>query len=432
MKKNGFTIVELVIVIAVIAVLAAVMIPTFSGIVEKANISSDTQLVRNMNIILAAECAGGSAPEDVSEVTDILGKNGIESFAPKTNGYSFYWIRSENVIVLANGEGTAVYPEENADEVFNSANWFALSSPEEATVTSAPETTEVPDHEPQIFNVTVRQSGASVTIPFEIPETATEGQPFHLELTIPVEMQDRHLIEKLTANMTDGDTQHRFVARSELGEITGQDSPFLRDETAVLDIPCVTGDISINITIREYTIITLRGDHFREGKNTFRVLEYDKTKKLYIDDSIIQDMILEEGYRIKSAKGTQNGRDLGELYDPQKNCIKSSAVLLNSDIEIELEVEELAYTVEIIIQNDGNERGRSLQTVYYPYRCSLDLNSILNNRKVEILHTGYDPESVYTDEESRPIFDYNKETNIITLSSIKRSFKLICTVALEE
>ena len=40
MNKKGFTIVELVIVIAVIAILAGVMIPTFSGIVEKAEMSN--------------------------------------------------------------------------------------------------------------------------------------------------------------------------------------------------------------------------------------------------------------------------------------------------------------------------------------------------------------------------------------------------------
>jgi prepilin-type N-terminal cleavage/methylation domain-containing protein len=37
MNKKGFTIVELVIVIAVIAILSAVLIPTFSGVVEDAN-----------------------------------------------------------------------------------------------------------------------------------------------------------------------------------------------------------------------------------------------------------------------------------------------------------------------------------------------------------------------------------------------------------
>ena len=42
-KKRGFTIVELVIVIAVIAILAAVLIPTFSGVVQKAKDSAALQ-----------------------------------------------------------------------------------------------------------------------------------------------------------------------------------------------------------------------------------------------------------------------------------------------------------------------------------------------------------------------------------------------------
>ena len=46
-NKKGFTIVELVIVIAVIAILAAVLIPTFSNVVEKANESKALQEVRN-------------------------------------------------------------------------------------------------------------------------------------------------------------------------------------------------------------------------------------------------------------------------------------------------------------------------------------------------------------------------------------------------
>lgn len=42
-NKKGFTIVELVIVIAVIAILAGVLIPTFAGIVDKANKSAAQQ-----------------------------------------------------------------------------------------------------------------------------------------------------------------------------------------------------------------------------------------------------------------------------------------------------------------------------------------------------------------------------------------------------
>ncbi|MGN0782734.1 MAG: prepilin-type N-terminal cleavage/methylation domain-containing protein [Christensenellales bacterium] len=58
MKKNnkkGFTIVELVIVIAVIAILAAVLIPTFSSIIKKAKVNNDIQLVRNLNTALATD-----------------------------------------------------------------------------------------------------------------------------------------------------------------------------------------------------------------------------------------------------------------------------------------------------------------------------------------------------------------------------------------
>ena len=45
MNKKGFTIVELVIVIAVIAILAGVMIPTFVGIITTANESGAMQKV---------------------------------------------------------------------------------------------------------------------------------------------------------------------------------------------------------------------------------------------------------------------------------------------------------------------------------------------------------------------------------------------------
>jgi prepilin-type N-terminal cleavage/methylation domain-containing protein len=48
MNKKGFTIVELAIVIAVIAILAAVLIPAFSGVIEKANQSAAMQYAASL------------------------------------------------------------------------------------------------------------------------------------------------------------------------------------------------------------------------------------------------------------------------------------------------------------------------------------------------------------------------------------------------
>ena len=74
LKRKGFTIVELVIVIAVIAVLAAVLIPTFSNLIKKANESVDIQLVRNMNVILEQDEALNGKPADTDKVKEILEK----------------------------------------------------------------------------------------------------------------------------------------------------------------------------------------------------------------------------------------------------------------------------------------------------------------------------------------------------------------------
>ena len=57
LNKKGFTIVELVIVIAVIAILAAVLIPTFSGVIQEANASSAQQGAANIYKLYLADKA---------------------------------------------------------------------------------------------------------------------------------------------------------------------------------------------------------------------------------------------------------------------------------------------------------------------------------------------------------------------------------------
>lgn len=65
-RKKGFTMVELVIVIAVIAILAAILIPTFTNLIRKANEASALANARNAaNLLLANLLKGGENAADL-------------------------------------------------------------------------------------------------------------------------------------------------------------------------------------------------------------------------------------------------------------------------------------------------------------------------------------------------------------------------------
>jgi len=54
-RKKGFTVVELVIVIAVIGILSAILIPTFAGLINKANAQQKQLDIRNAYVAYASD-----------------------------------------------------------------------------------------------------------------------------------------------------------------------------------------------------------------------------------------------------------------------------------------------------------------------------------------------------------------------------------------
>ena len=135
-NKKGFTIVELVIVIAVIAILAAVLIPNISRLVKKANQSADIQLVRNMNTALQID---GAATKTYTTMHDALE-------AVKEAGYDVEKISksdADNVILwdsvnqcfalLVDGKNEPVYyPETNKKTVAQYQLWRVVDNKEAA------------------------------------------------------------------------------------------------------------------------------------------------------------------------------------------------------------------------------------------------------------------------------------------------------------
>ena len=113
-KKKGFTIIELVVVVAVIAILAAVLIPTFSGIIKKAKLNADEQTVANMNKYVAAADA---EKEFVfaADAVNALYANGFNmgKFETFSKGYHYAYDFEDNKFYLLNEEDKAVFPNDD-------------------------------------------------------------------------------------------------------------------------------------------------------------------------------------------------------------------------------------------------------------------------------------------------------------------------------
>ena len=116
-KRKGFTIVELVIVIAVIAILSAVLIPTISNLVKKANLAADEQAIVNMNK-LAAMGNAEDAYDYASDVVETLYSYGFNEgkLVTYSSGYHYAYDFEKNQFYLLDDDDNAIYPHDQVDE----------------------------------------------------------------------------------------------------------------------------------------------------------------------------------------------------------------------------------------------------------------------------------------------------------------------------
>lgn len=194
-KKRGFTIIELVIVIAVIAILAGVLIPTFVSVIKKANVSSDTALVRNINEALAAEDVTDK-PTTMNQALKVAKEYGfsVEKLTPRSSG-EIVWNSTSNRFALVE-DGKVVYSA-NGEQIPNDAtvwkiaheakgldakysNYLAYEVAAETTLTvtsglDVGENTGVNVTYNGTQNVTIRTNGGTLEINAENSEVAHYG-----------------------------------------------------------------------------------------------------------------------------------------------------------------------------------------------------------------------------------------------------------------
>ena len=128
--KKAFTITELVIVIAVIAILAAVLIPTFTTLIDRANRSSDESAVYNMNLILSSDEAMNGKPENVSQAMDILSEAGMDAreYRALAKNHAFFYNLEENRVMYIDTTTYEIsYPEKYAGTNYaDLVGWYNL------------------------------------------------------------------------------------------------------------------------------------------------------------------------------------------------------------------------------------------------------------------------------------------------------------------
>ena len=188
MKKNnkkGFTIVELVIVIAVIAILAAVLIPTFSSIIKKAKQTSDIQAVQQMNTALAID--GAVTPTSIAGFYDALEEVGFtaKDYKPLYSDRCFYWVKSLNTVIYYDrATNKIIYPE----GVSVTTGWFALDGSfdtREATITELPNA----DNNTYSFTVTNAADFVKVAEITSANESTLTNNKIVIELTCDIDLQ---------------------------------------------------------------------------------------------------------------------------------------------------------------------------------------------------------------------------------------------------
>lgn len=106
MKTNnkGFSLVELIVVIAIMAILAAVAIPTFSGFIKKAQISNDVSFVND--ITYAAKVASVEKSGNIT-ITVTVDDDKTAGTIVITKGDFTATLKDEAVQSTSNGVGDA-------------------------------------------------------------------------------------------------------------------------------------------------------------------------------------------------------------------------------------------------------------------------------------------------------------------------------------
>ena len=310
--KKGFTIVELVIVIAIIAILAAVLIPTFASLIQKANESNDIQAAKNMNTFLAAANVTGDV-KSILDVYDVFEDSGfaVENYTPLYKNRYYYYDKEYNQILYVDDKLNVIYPTEHKGETSTGRTWMSLSM--SAPTGKEPSSFVKPEGNNKTMTATVTNA-AEYAYVIDAYNRADAG--VSLELTIDGEidmMGARCVIQKKqitgAIKIEGKDANSKAVIKN----ITSNLCDYSNDnasgtEAAYWTSALIAGDVYNNVTIQNIKFENLNVKNVYAGNVSFlvgRMLNTGTEKyTLTVNNVEIKDSTL-VGHRWVGAVGGQ-------------------------------------------------------------------------------------------------------------------------------
>lgn len=238
-NKKGFTIVELVVVIAVIAILAAVLIPTFTGIISKTRETVATQEVISAYKEALAVALSDDGEIDVDEIAEVGngftfqfksedGTNAEVIEMPDDFAYPSVGIQDGKVVL----DGTVVNPDEGE------------SPPSQGGEGNGEDEDEQPEA-PVTYTVTKNATNAAIVG----ADSATEGEGYTATIAV---------------------SEHYNTLTVTMG---GEDITATAYSNGNVNIPSVTGNIEITV-IAAANLSNPDDDSWKEGYRIYDRGEY--------------------------------------------------------------------------------------------------------------------------------------------------------------
>lgn len=347
--KRAFTITELVIVIAVVAILAAVLIPTFANVIKKADESADTQTVKNLNTILSSEeTVSREKPLSMAEVVEQAASGGylVTALTPTSEGYDILWDQTSNRFVLADASGKIVY-KDNATTVSQTDEgfWKIYNSENEINKDKSGGSNKYSIYLAEDFSFSAERTldvtvgvdvGNNADVSVNYADTVAETAVFRTdggELTIDNSLgTQKHLGDADHVNIVATDTQncyHEYGATASLQIASGK---------------VVVADAAASVDI----ILVVAAEQDKADDGVYVEIYNDKQVKIAkeagVSDEQIKSVVVngeaavpESAARVSTLEALTSA-----LADPAADVI-----YLENDIDLALQSAELSYGIRI-------------------------------------------------------------------------------------